>query len=301
MCHNPVMNLRPLLALAALGLVIAPAAHAEPPAVSVKLRYHFVPGRTLRYLVQRDPYFDDPAGAVETTDPDASYKPPIVERLTEEVLAVGSDGTATVKVTAGPEPGFEDEAHPQPLVTRTVRVTPLGQVLTPVEDAAMGGLLRAFFRLSFAPVGPGETWQGTAYQGAEGVKTDLALTAVRYGGQGLAVITQTLPPTVTQSRSSGHDGTLLQTTRGDRSDRIVFDAGAGILRRQTSTMTVTLSLVMTGRGARGAADFGHVIPTVRVIQKMTIERQEDALSPPALAFPSPASPSPASTGQQSKS
>jgi len=43
--------------------------------------------------------------------------------------------------------------------------------------------------------------------------------------------------------------------------------------------------VMTGRGARGAADFGHVIPNVQVIQTMTIERQDD---PPAL--PAPAAP-----------
>lgn len=282
------MNLCPLLVLTALGLVIAPAVCAEPPDAPIKLRYHFTPGQTLRYLVQRDPYFDDPAGAMETTDPDAPYKPPVVERLTEEVLSVGSDGAATVRVTVAPEPGFEDEAVPQPPVTRTVRVTPLGQVLTPVEDAALGGLLRAFFRLPFAPAGPGETWNGTAYQQAEGVKTDLALTAVRYGGRGWAVITQAFPPVVAESRSPGHDGTLLQTTRSAQADRIIFDAGAGSLRRQTSTMTVTLSLVMTGRGARGAADFGHVIPTVRVIQTMTIERQEDAPAPSILASPSPA-------------
>ena len=279
------MNLRPLLALALLCLVFPSAARAQPPDAPVKLRYHFTPGRTLRYLVQRDPYFDDPAGAVETTDPDAPYKPPIVERLTEEVMSVGSDGAATVRATVAPEPGFEDEANPQPPVTRTVRVTPLGQVLTPVEDAATGSLLRAFFRLPFAPAGPGGTWQGTGFQGAEGVKTDLALTAVRYGGRGWAVITQDFPPVVAESRSPDHDGTLLQTTRSARADKIIFDAGAGNLRRQVSTMTVTLSLVMTERGARGAADFGHVIPTVRVIQTMTIERQEDAPASPPGSSP----------------
>ncbi len=289
------MNLRPLLAFAALCLVAASAARAQPHAAPVTLRYHFTPGQTLRYLVQRDPYFDDPAGAVETTDPDAPYKPPVVERLTEEVLAVGSDGAATMRVTVATEPGFEDEAAPQPPVTRTVRVTPLGQVLTPVDDPAMRELLRAFFRLPTAPVGPGETWKGTEFQGANRVRTDLALTAVQYGNRGWAVITQVLPPTVAESRSPDHDGTLLQTTRSTQSDRIVFDVGAGSLRRQVSTLTVLLSLIMTGRGARGAADFGHVIPTVRVIQTMTIERQDDA-----LVLPAPAASLPASSGQRSK-
>ena len=58
-----------------------------------------MPGQTWRYLVQRDPYFDDPARAVETTDPNLPYKLPVVERLTEEVLAVGTGGAATGRVT----------------------------------------------------------------------------------------------------------------------------------------------------------------------------------------------------------
>lgn len=277
------MNLRPLAALAGLFLLFVPSAQAQPAAAPVKLRYHFAPGQTLRYLIQRDPYFTDPAGSVETTDPNAPYRPPVVERLSEEVLAVGRDGTTTIQVTVAPEPGFEDEADPQPPVTRTVRVTPLGQVLTPAADPATRELLRAFFRLPAAPAGLGETWKGTAFRGAEKVETTLTLTAGRGGTGGTAIITQTLPPTLTQSRSPDHDGTLLQTTRSAQADRIVFDAGAGSLRRQASVLTVTLSLVMTGRGARGAADFGHVIPNVQVIQTMTIERQDD----PPLPTPGP--------------
>ena len=290
------MNFRSLAAITGFFLLLMPAGQARPAAAPVKLRYHFTPGQTLRYLVQRDPYFADPAGAVETTDPNAPYRPPVVERLTEEVQAVGADGAATIRVTVAPEPGFEDEATPQPPVTRTVRVTPLGQVLTPVAAPATRELLRAFFRLPAALVRAGSTWKSTALQGADTVETSDALTAARGGSRGLAIITQTLPPVVTQGRSPDHDGTLLQTTRSVQADQIVFDTGAGNLRRQASTLTVGLSLTMTGRGARGAADFGHVIPNVQVIQTMTIERQDD---PPAL--PTPASPSPASTGRRSKS
>ena len=291
MCHNPFMSPRPLLALAVFCLVSASAARAQPPDAPVKLRYHFVPGQTLRYLVQRDPYFDDPAGAVETTDPEAPYRPPVVERLTEEVLAVGRDGTATVRVTVGPEPGFEDESDPQPPLTRMVRVTPLGQVLTPIVDPAVRERLRVFFRLPATPVRAGETWKGKAFQGTDKVETCAALTAEWGGSRGQATITQTLPPVVAESRSPDHDGTLLQTTRSAQTDRVVFDVGMGSLRRQTSTLTVGLSLVMTGRGARGGADFGHVIPNVQVIQTMTIDRQDDPPAPPL----------PASTGRRSGS
>ena len=270
------------------------------------MRYRFTPGQTLRYLVQCDPHFTDPAGAVETADPNSPYRPPVVERLIEEVQSVGSDGTATVGVTIGPEPGFEDEAAPQIRTTRVLRVTSLGQVLTPQTDPALRVFLRTFFQLPGAPVRPGETWKGTAFQGVDRVGTNLALTAMRYGNRGLAVITQALPPTVSQSRSPDHDGTLLQTTRSARADRIIFDVAAGNLRRQVSTMDVTMSLVMTGRGARGAADFGHVIPNLQVIQTMTIERQDDAPAQPAPAasLPAPPSsvpPSSASTGRRSKS
>lgn len=277
MCHNPRMNLCPLFGLAAFGLVSVPAAHAQPAAGPVKLRFHFVPGQRLRYLVQRDPYFDDPAGAMETTDPDAAYKPPVVERLTEEVLSVGRDGTAMVRITVVPEPGFEDAVSPVRPAAQTVAVTPLGQMLAYPDLYPVPGFLRAFFRLPAAPVRPGGAWAGKTFQGAGVVGTSLALAARTSGGsRGLAVITQALPPTVAERRSPDHDGTLLQTTRSQRADRIVFDVGAGNLRRSTSTMSVTLSLVMTGRGARGSADFGRVIPNVRVIQTMTIERQDDA-------------------------
>lgn len=298
------MNFRPLAVLPSLFLLLAPMVQAQPD-TAVKLRYHFTPGQRLRYLVQRDPYFTDPAGAVETTDPNAAYRPPVVERLTEEVQAVGTDGAATVQVTVAPEPGFEDETRPQPSVTRTVRVTPLGQVLTPIADPTTRELLRAFFRLPPAPVRAGETWKGAAFVGTDKATTSAVLTAAQGGSWGLAVITQTLPPTAAESRSPDHDGTLLQTTRSAQADRVVFDVGAGNLRRQTSVLTVTLSLTMTGRGVRGAADFGHVIPNVQVVQTMTIERQDDppALPPPALyppALPPPASLSPASIEPRSK-
>ena len=275
MCHNAPMNFRPLLALGALCLVSAASVQAQPAAAPVKLRFHFVPGQTLRYLVQRDPYFDDPAGAMETTDPDVAYKPPVVERLTAEVLSVGRDGTAMVRVTVAPEPGFEDAADAAKPAAQTVAVTPLGQVLEYPDLYPVSGFLRAFFRLPAAPVQLGGTWTGKTFQGAGVVKTSLALVARTGGGsQGLAVITQGLPPTVAERQSPDHDGTLLQTTRSERADRIVFDVGAGNLRRSTSTMSVTLSLVMTGRGARGSADFGRVVPNMRVIQTMTIERQD---------------------------
>lgn len=276
------MNLRPLLVLAALGLVSAPTVQAQPAAAPVKLRFHFVPGQMLRYLVQRDPYFDDPAGAMETTDPDAPYKPPVVERLTEEVLSVGRDGTAMVRITVAPEPGFEDAADAAKPAAQTVAVTPLGQMLAFPALYPVPGSLRAFFRLPATAVRPGAAWQGKTFQGAGLVKTSLALASRTSGGsRGLVVITQALPPAVAESRSPDHDGTLLQTTRSERADRIVFDMGAGNLRRSTSTLSVTLSLVMTGRGARGAADFGHVIPNVQMIQTMTIERMDD---PPLHAF-----------------
>ena len=69
--------------------------------------------------------------------------------------------------------------------------------------------------------------------------------------------------------------------RCTRSGHFVFDLKAGNVWRQRSTMAITLSLVMTGRGARGADDFGHVIPTVHVVQTLTIERRDD-LAPPAI-------------------
>jgi len=268
------MNLRPLAVLGGLALWPLPlAAHAsEPPVV---LRYKFVAGQTLRYLVMRDPYFNDPARAVETADPRAPFRPPVVERLTERVQSVRADGTAVVAVTLGPEPGFEDPEVPQPLVTRTVTVTRVGQVLSPAFEPALPDLLRVFFRLPATPARVGAAWRGPAPRGPEMVDATSTLSPQSRPALGLAVIDRTLPPLVTQGRSPDHDGTLLQTTRGTQTDRLVFDTRTGGLRRQTSVLTVMLSLVMTGRGARGSADFGHVIPNVQVTQTLTIERKDD--------------------------
>jgi len=228
--------------LLSLAFWILPlTALAQSPAAPPLLRYHFTPGQKLRYLIMRDPYFNDPAGAIEMTNPDAPYRPPVVQRLTEVIQSVQPDGAAILKVTVGAEPGFEDDTRP---LTQTLTVTPLGQILSPV---AASSFLRAFFLLRPAVQGPG----------------------------GLAIVTQTLLPSVTKRTSPDHDGTLLQTTRSQQSDRMVFDVGAGNLLRQASTLTVILSLVMTNRGARGVADFGRVIPNVEVTQTMTIERKAD--------------------------
>lgn len=273
------MNFRSLAALGTAAVWLLPLASSasDPP---VALRYKFVAGQTLRYLVMRDPYFNDPARAVETADPRAPFRPPVVERLTERVQSVGADGTATVAVTLGPEPGFEDPDAPQPAVTRTAVVTREGRVLSPRFEPALTDLLRAFFRLPAAPIRVGASWQGTAPRGSEMVGATSVLSAESRPVLGLAVIERALPPLVTQGRSPDHDGTLLQTTRGTQTDRIVFDTRTGSLRRQTSVLTVTLSLVMTGRGARGSADFGHVVPNVQVVQTLTIERKDDAPGSP---------------------
>ncbi len=268
------MNLRISAALAGLVLLLAPALQAQSPTPTVTLRYRFTPGQTLRYLIQRDPYFNDPAGAIETTDPNTPYRPPVVERLTEDVLAMGRDGTATVRVTVAPEPGFEEKEEPTLTVSQTVQVTPLGQVLSPLPETVPGDLLRAFFQLPSVPVRPGAEWKDSAGSGAA-----LTLTKVDGGRKGLAVITQTLPSSVAESRSRSHDGVLVQTTRCTQSDHFIFDLKAGNLRSRRSAIMVTLSLVMTGRGARGADDFGHVIPRVQVVQTLTIERRDD-LAPP---------------------
>ena len=73
--------------------------------------------------------------------------------------------------------------------------------------------------------------------------------------------------------SPDHDGTLLQTTSAAQSDHVVFDCRRGQLVRSVSTKTITLSLVMTGRGRRGSDDFGHVVPNAQVVQTLTVERQ----------------------------
>ncbi len=218
--------------------------HAATP------RYQFTPGETLRYLIQRDPYFDDPKGAIETVS-DEDYRPPVVERLTEKVQAVKADGTATVLLTLTPEPGFEDEERPQAAISRTVVVSPSGKVLS-VSGAVLGGspedrdLLRGI--VSVPPV-----------------------LSVRKDS--LVVETRQSLPVVTQSTSPDHDGTLRQTTTAAQTDHVVFDCRRGQLVREISTLTITLSLVMTGRGRRGSDDFGHVIPNAQVVQTLTVERQ----------------------------
>ena len=273
------MNFRLLAALGGFALWSLPLA-ARAASQPVVLRYKFVAGQTLRYLVMRDPYFNAPAVAVETADPRAPFRPPVVERLIERVQSVRADGTAVITVTLGPEPGFEDPEIPQPLVTRTVTVTRGGQVLSPTFEPALPDLLRVFFRLPAAPARVGAAWRGTAPRGAETVAATSTLSPESRPALGLAVIDRTLPPFVARGTSPDHDGTLLQTTHGEQTDRIVFDTRAGSLRRQTSMLTVTLSLVMTGRGARGSADFGHVIPNVQVTQTLTIERKDDLPAQP---------------------
>ena len=262
------MTFSQLTALAGLAVFLAPlTAHAQAPASSVPLRYKFTVGQKIRYLIMRDPYFLDPAGAVEAADPRAPYRPPSVKRLMEEVQSVRPNGTATIAVTVSPEPGFEDDDHPVPPVVQTVTVTPLGEVDSPLPHSPLAAFLRVFFRLPAPSV--------------------LRLADVRGGNRGLAVITQSLPPVIAQSTSPDHDGTLLQTTRSAQSDRIIFDLGAGNLLRQTSSLTVAVSLTMTNRGRRGAADFGHVVPSLQVVQTLTIERKEDVL-PASASLPSPA-------------
>ncbi len=259
------MNLRALWA--ACGLAFLPAIAAAQPPIAFPLRYQWTPGQTICYIVQRDPYFADPAQAIETTDTSAPYRPPTVQRLTERVLAVGRNGTATVRLTLAAEPGFEDAASPQPPTVQTISVTPLGQVISPETALADPELLAAIFRLPAAPV----------------------LTR-----EGLAILTQDDLPRVTQSTSPGHDGLLLQTTRSHRCDRVVFAAGTGTLLRRTATITASLSLVMIRPAGRSAADFGHVVPNLPIFQTLTVERQD-------APFPAATLPSRASTARQSKS
>lgn len=235
------------------ALILAATAFAPPlQAQTPPLHYHWTKGRTLRFLIQRDPYFADPKGAIETINPDAAYQPPIVERLTEKVRAVAADGTATLTVTLASEPGFEDDMHPQAALTRTVTATALGQVLS-VSGPALGDspaeqdLLRG---IALLPA-------------AANVRKD-----------GLTVEDRSSPQSVTQSTSPDHDGTLLQTTRCTQSDHVVFDSRRGELVRQLSTRTIALSLVMTGRGRRGTDDFGHVIPNTRVVQTLSVEQRD---------------------------
>ena len=214
-------------------------------------RYQWTAGETLRYLVQRDPYFADPADAIETVTSDADYRPPVVERLTEHVQSVGADGTATLRLTLAPEPGFEDDAYPQAPLTRTVVVTAAGHIIS-VSEPALGDspedkdLLRGL--VSISPV-------------------------LHTRQDGLAVANMSGPRVVTQTTSPDHDGTLLQTTQAADTAHEVFDCRRGQLVRTVCTRTISLSLVMTGRGRRGSDDFGHVIPNSQVIQTLSVERQ----------------------------
>jgi hypothetical protein len=216
------------------------------------LHYKFTAGETLRFLIQRDPYFADPQGAGDADNPDAPYLAPVVERLTEKVLSVGADGAATLMLTLAPEPGFEDDDHPQAEISRTVTVTPLGKIIS-VSGAALGN-------------SPAER---------DLLRGLILLPAVLPRSQdGLWVETRRQPPRVTESTSPDHDGTLRQTTAAAQSDHIVFDTVHGQLVREVSTLTITLSLVMTGRGKRGADDFGPVVPSSTVVQTLSIERRD---------------------------
>jgi len=177
-----------------------------------------------------------------------------VERLTERVVSVAADGTATLLLTLTAEPGFEDADHPQATLTRTVTVRPDGQVQA-VAGAALGnGPEERDLLAGIVPLGD---WAAAA------------------GKSGLGVMTRAQPPVAVTSESPDHDGTLLQTTRAVRTDRIVFDGKRGRLVRRVSTLTVAISLVMTGRGRRGSDDFGHVVPTVQVVQTLTVEGKMD--------------------------
>ena len=214
-------------------------------------RYQWTPGKTQRFLIQRDPYFDDPQAAMAAVTGDGDYRPPIVERLTEQVLSVRADGAATLQVTLAAEPGFEDDAHPSAAISRTVTVSAAGRVLS-VSGTALGG-------------SPAER---DLLRGLVSISPNL-----RTRKDILAVEDRTKPLVVTHSTSPDHDGTLLQTTATAESDHTVFDCRRGQLVRAVYTRTITLSLIMTGRGRRGSDDFGHVVPNSEVVQTLSVERQ----------------------------
>ena len=221
-----------------------------PPALP---SYHWTRGDITRFLIQRDPYFDHPAAAMETVMADGDYKPPVVERLTEKTLGVSADGTATLLITLRPEPGFEDDAHPSAAISRRVTVLPSGQVLSVSGGPAERDLLPGDFLRGLVSITPN----------------------LRRREDGLAVEDRTKPPVTTQSTSPDHDGTLLQTTTTAESAHAVFDCRRGQLVRAIFTRTITLSLTMTHRGRRGSDDFGHVVPNSQVVQTLSVERQPD--------------------------
>ncbi len=243
-----------LVILSALGFSLTTSAQADQRHPTTALRYKWTMGQTLRYLVQQDPYFADPASAIETTDLSAPYRPPSVLRLTEQVLAVGGDGTATLRLSLAPEPGFEEEGRP-PRVAQVVAVTALGQVLSGDSGPVPPELLSAVFRLP---------------------------EAVPFAKGAFVILTQDDPPCETKSTSPSHDGLLQQTTQSRRCDRAVFGIGSGILLRRRINITGSLSLVMIRPRQRGAADFGRVVPNLPISQTLTIEL-EPYVGPPLLA------------------
>ncbi len=245
------MNTRFLMVFASFASLTTPALQASSPLPLSSPDYRFVRGETTRFLIQRDPYFDEPKMAMEMVISDGDYKPPIVERLTEKVLSVSADSSATLRLTIAPEPGFEDAAHPQAAISRTVTVSASGQVLS-VSGPALGG-------------SPAER---DLLRGLVSMSPDL-----RRREDSLAVEDRAEPPVVTQSTSPDHDGTLQQTTVTAQSDHTVFDRRRGQLVRAVYTRTITLSLTMTHRGRRGADDFGHVVPNSQVTQTLSVERQ----------------------------
>lgn len=258
------MNLRLLAAVPLLLLPILPAP-AEAPAPTVTLRYRWAVGQTMTYLMQQDPYFADPAEALAAAEPDAAYAAPLVMRLTEEVQSVARDGAATLKITQTAAPGFEDETHPEPPKVWTAQVTARGEV-SGVKTPEV--LTHTFPRLPAGPVRVGASWAGL-----DGRR--LTLTALRGGPKGMAIVTQSFLTATGERRTPNHDGMLLQTTRTTQTGRIVLDLSRGQVARQVQTRTVTATLVMTERGRRGVADFGRVVPSVKAVQTLTIERQTD--------------------------
>jgi len=239
------MSYRALLAAACLCFAYLPPLFARTASDS-PLQYKWVTGQMIRYLILRDPYFADPQKCIETADPNAPYRSPIVSRLTEKVLSVDSDGTATLQVTISPEPGFEDDSHPQPPITQTVTVNRSGEMTDGSAASHSTEMLAAIFRLPTDP------------------------PPVR---NGVSVITQAGPPTVQKATSPSHDGILLQTTQSRRQDRVVFDTYAGNVLRRTETITGSLSLVMIRPKQRSGADFGRVVPSLPILQTLTLERK----------------------------
>ena len=268
-----LLSIRPVAVTVIIGVFAAllPAQATE----SVTLRYKFTVGQTLRYKITIDPLFENPAGSLQLTDENALEGKPIVRALTAEVKAVKTDGTATVQVSVAPEEQDAQVAKPE---TSTLEISPIGQVLSETPPAT--GLTQTFCRLPFAPVSLGAQWSGNASRGQTGVLPEASLTLTQFcDDSGLAVITRTTPPTVTEVATHTHDGTLVDTMRRVRSDRIVFDIASGNVLKQASTLSVSLALKMTNRGWRVRSDFGHVIPITRLTLYATVYRMDGPAAP----------------------